>query len=88
MKSTPVKSTKQTPVAPKARVLTEAQYATMNRVQTVIGYVIIGLSIVGAVALNIMGQLPIPVTVGLILLAVFRLFALKRELRQCAAEQA
>ena len=97
MKSTPQRPQPKTRATVKAapaackrttRTLTEAQQATMNRAQTFIGYSIIALSVVGAVVLCAMGQLPVPVAVGLILLAVFRLVALKKEMKREAAQQA
>ena len=74
-------------VKPK-RTLTEAQQARLYRFQTAVGYGIVGLSVIGAIVLCLMGQLPAPVAVGVSLLALFRFFALKRELKRQEMEQA
>ena len=60
----------------------------MQHIQTNIGYVVVGLSALGAVVLTATRQLPVPVGIGLVLLVALRLYALKRELRKQGAEEA
>jgi len=71
-----------------ARTLTEEQRLKMYKFQTVAGYAIVAISVVGAIVLCVTGQLPIPAGVGVALLAIFRFFALKREMKRQDAEQA
>ena len=56
--------------------------AKMQRVQQVVGYVVVGLSIVGAIVLCLLRQIPVPVAVGLLILVGIRVYALKSELRR------
>lgn len=72
----------------KMRSLTTAQQAKMQHMQTTLGYVVVGLSALGAIILTATRQLPVPVGIGLVVLVVLRLYALKRELKKQGAEEA
>lgn len=81
-KALPVPDTKKT------RALTTAQQAKMQHLQTILGYVVVGVSALGAIILTATRQLPVPVGIGLVLLVALRLYALKRELKKQGAEEA
>jgi hypothetical protein len=62
------------------RAVVEARAVKVRRVQAILGATIVGLVALAAVIMSIMGQLPVPVTVGVVLLVVIRLYILKREI--------
>ncbi|CEK19246.1 hypothetical protein [Chthonomonas calidirosea] len=58
----------------------------MRRLQTVLGYTILGATLCWAIVLNLQHRLSPAVTVGLVILLLFRLFALRYELKRQTEE--
>jgi FtsH-binding integral membrane protein len=58
----------------------------MQRVQIVLGYAVLGATLCWAIVLNLQHRLSPAVTVGLVILLLFRLFALRYELKRQTEE--
>ena len=75
-----IRATKQT----RAQRATEkeARDIRVRGVQAAIGAFIVGMVAIAAIVMGALGQIPVPVAVGVVLLVALRLYILKREIKR------